>query len=388
MSGKSLVTVANEGIAQALPLTFEARAVQIHNLSSSWLYVPDAGQPVPPYTYGAVLPLQGTSQARITWQTPSGLLPPTVGKGQATALWVDDSLPPSNGQQVVIPSQQVVCPIELVVASHSAGGSATFTTDKPVPNATEVTYDLKAPGLESASVALTIPVPPGANSLVIDGTITNLDGTADSYSLTATGSTTNTTYLNITEPIGPGAVLQPPFAFIITPAADSTVIVSLGLGGLNLQELTGTLKVVASFGTQAVAVQPGGAPLPVNLNNVLFDGSGNLDVAVQNRLIVGPNGTALPFAASLASGTNLTILAANSMGFGIFGGVVTVDAVAATAVFQMTDHAGVVAYHMTSHQSVPMAPIAACAKNGGDGGLRINNVGNATAFFRGTVVWA
>jgi hypothetical protein len=229
--GRSLVTVAAEGTPQSLPLTFEARAVQVHNLSASWLYVPDAAQPVPPFTYGAVLPLQGTSQARVTWQTPPGLTAPTTVGGQVTLLWCEDALPPSNGQQVVVPSQQVLCKISSTVGLSGVSapvGKNTVTIGAGGGSATSIVFN----------------VPPGTNSVIVLGT-----GGANT-TVTLTGVQSGTTYFS-------GAVffaVLEPVAFVYSSAGDTQLSMSFASGGA---PSAGDIQLSASPATQAVFVENG-----------------------------------------------------------------------------------------------------------------------------------
>lgn len=249
--GRSLVTTATEGKQASSPLTFLARTVQVHNLTASWLYVPDAGQPVPPFTYGATLPLQGTSQARISWSTPAGITPATVGTGTATFLWLEDALPPSNGQQVVVPSQQVTCALSNIITTSGATGTITS-------NILSFTLPVNA-GSPSISVDATLPA--GTNSLIFAGDLDEISG-LDQVTLTVIGNQSKTVWLSAV------SVLPDfPLSCIVSPSQDSTVRVTM-TDGTN-SKITGTLAVVASFGTQAVSViNSGGVPIDINIQKV------------------------------------------------------------------------------------------------------------------------
>jgi hypothetical protein len=247
--GRSLVTTATEGTESSTSLTFEARTVQVHNLTASWLYVPDAGQPVPPFTYGAVLPLQGTSQARVSWATPSGITPATVGTGTTTFLWLEDALPPSNGQQVVIPSQQVACPITAVgtvvgAKSSAMKGATTWILDST--NGSTVTVD--------------VALPTGANSIILDGGNAALGLPFLSRKISVQGLQSFTFYFS--NSASTATPVRLPLAVVIGSGVDRTLRIHTAANGDD--SLPFTFTALASFGTQAVSVQTNGQPLSVS----------------------------------------------------------------------------------------------------------------------------
>lgn len=65
--------VRGSGTALRRSLAFPAHAVLVDNLTTQWLYVPAAQRYVPPFTYGAVLPLlQSTAVAEYQVSAPAG----------------------------------------------------------------------------------------------------------------------------------------------------------------------------------------------------------------------------------------------------------------------------------------------------------------------------
>lgn len=229
------------------PLTFEARSVTVTNLSASWCSFPDADSyPVPPWTYGAVLRLQGTSQARVNWNTPSGLTPATVAGGTVTTIWDEEAIPPSNGQQVVIPSQQVPCLITKVV---SLTGNASATVGKSIFTMTS----------SNDSAVVQVALPAGANSVIIAGGAT--DGATPLYNIILQGVESNSLYLD-TGLFNTTPAFDIPSAAVVSSASDQHLQLTLTNNGGNHSF---TFQVVASFGTQAVYVQGSGGATPISV---------------------------------------------------------------------------------------------------------------------------
>lgn len=80
-------------------LAFQAQSVRIDNFSSHWIYVQSAGMYLPPFIYGAILPLQPAVMV-AGWITQ----PPLGHADASTALdsnvitiWFEDAIPPSSG---------------------------------------------------------------------------------------------------------------------------------------------------------------------------------------------------------------------------------------------------------------------------------------------------
>jgi len=244
----SAFTVAEQQQLSA-ELGFLAASVVADNLTASWLSIPGAGRYVPPFTYGATFPLgAGVQVAQALWRTPPGITPPTAGAGQAQLTFTSDTLVPSNGQPVVIPSQQVPLPVASVILATN-GASATVG---------QVVMGLGA-GTNSVLQVL-INVPAGANSLIICGNRIGASPGATQYSVTVQGTTTNTLY--VTEVGGAAGVsVTPPVACIVSPSADPVVRVTIT--NQVAQTAASTFVIVASFGTQAVDVSPGGEPIAV-----------------------------------------------------------------------------------------------------------------------------
>lgn len=257
----SSFTVA-EGMPLSSDLGFLANTVIVDNVTASWLFMPNAGRYVPPFTYGATFPLgAGVQVAQAAWRTPPGVTAPTAGSGQAQLTFTDAVLAPSNGQPVVIPSQQVVL---------TPPPQASWTVSQASPpnitgNLVSFTVGPSGPG---SSIAGDFAVPAGTNSLIIDGGTFSSNGSNQcTFSLTVTGKTTGTVYLAASSVVGTSqAPPQPPFACIVSPAADPVVTVRVAVNALfSNNAVTGTFEIVASFGTQAVAVEgvSGATPIPV-----------------------------------------------------------------------------------------------------------------------------
>ena len=235
----NLTTSTTEGTPTASSLPFQAQSVIVSNLSASWAYLPDANWPVPPWTYGVTMSVDGASQARISWQTPAGLPAPTVGNGELTAYWTTDSLTPSNGQQVVTPSQQLALPIASVALVSGAGSSAAVGN----------TF-FAVGGGAGAHVRTNYNVPQGTNSLIILWAGTQLSGTG-LWTVTVTGNETVTNY---------GSSFTAPFAIIMGPAGDTSIQVSAIVSSTGSTS-PASFTVIASFGTQAVDLS--GQPVEV-----------------------------------------------------------------------------------------------------------------------------
>lgn len=104
-------------VAEGVPLNqavgFVANCVIVDNLTSSWLYVPGGARFVPPYQYGAIVPLKQGDAANITWPVPTGIVAGPVGKGTAICTFTDADLPTSIGQ----PSYTNIPPVPIAVGS-------------------------------------------------------------------------------------------------------------------------------------------------------------------------------------------------------------------------------------------------------------------------------
>lgn len=90
--------VVTEGTDDNLALGYTIFTAIIDNLSSSWAFVTPANRPVPPWTFGTVLPLTaGAPSVQVKWRTPTGIVVPTSGTGQLTLTADTDRLPYNPG---------------------------------------------------------------------------------------------------------------------------------------------------------------------------------------------------------------------------------------------------------------------------------------------------
>lgn len=230
-----------EGQAYNQAQTFAVRSVIVDNLTASWLFVQDAVRPVPPFQYGVVLPLPTANPApRIYWQTPAGLFAPTPGSGTAYITMVDGELPPSNGQPVITPSQQVFCTLQV-----QAGGTQISPT----------AVQLGPTGASPGTAFILVNVPAGANSVTIVG---QMPGSVTSVQLQ--GMTTLTQYMSVTTGNNPAGLIEPPLFAIIEVGADTQLALQIPMaahGGTDI------ISVVANFGSQVVAIENGGTPVQV-----------------------------------------------------------------------------------------------------------------------------
>lgn len=127
---QEVLTLAPGGHALAQSLGFAAAAVTVDNLTSSYVTLTDVGKVVPPWIYGAVVPLPPgltRASAKLTATTPAIPGPP-VPVTQVTLIWTDVPLPADPGhllQQVTTQQQNVQTTI-----TATAGNS---TTDQNIP---------------------------------------------------------------------------------------------------------------------------------------------------------------------------------------------------------------------------------------------------------------
>jgi hypothetical protein len=79
-------------------LGFIANSVIVDNLTASWLYVPGGARFIPPYQYGATVPLSGADSADISWPVPAGIVAGPPATGTAICTFTDAALVPNIGQ--------------------------------------------------------------------------------------------------------------------------------------------------------------------------------------------------------------------------------------------------------------------------------------------------
>jgi hypothetical protein len=203
------------------------------------MWLAAAGRYVPPFTYGFTAQLAGGTQAgKVDWSTPPGVIPPTPSGGTAQVVWTSDYLTPSNGQQVVIPSQATLCTI--------SSSSGTFATT-PKVGATSFTIG----GADHGSVVFN--VPPGTTSLTLLTTCTSITAVQVSGVQSGVQYIPNNTSLTILS----GTLT--PLTFTFSSAADSQVTFSFGGAGSG-----GIVELSATTTPQAVSVQDN-AGVPLNV---------------------------------------------------------------------------------------------------------------------------
>ena len=232
-----------EGKALSTELGYLAQTVVVDNLTASWIFIQQAGRYVPPFTYGATFGLgAGVQVAQATWQTPPGIVAPTVGAGQAQLTFTSEALPPSNGQQVIVPSQQVPC-------NATAGANAVQVTP--------TTFKTGLTGVSPLNAVVVVNVPAGANSVALVGPLS-----AFTTSVQMVGVQTGTTYMSVTAGNSSSGFIATPLFALIETGADKQVTLTITVGAGDVSG-SGVLQVVANFGTQVVAVENTGTPLQV-----------------------------------------------------------------------------------------------------------------------------
>ena len=359
MSGRYDRFTTAEGTPLSRTLTFPAQTVIIDNISASWAYSTDGGRSIPPWTYGVTLPVSGTTQAALSWNTPAGIPSPTPSGGTATLIYTDDVLALSNGQQVVTPSQQLALPISTVIGSTGGSIATQGKTSFRVSGTGQVTVDYV--------------IPQGTNSLIITGNETGAGG-EELYVFSVKGLATNTFYAGGSA----GQVTATlPYAFVVAPASDPTVQLIIE-SEATLASLS-TIEVVASFGTQAVDIS--GQPIMITNATSPAGATTPLEVHITQPL----GGNPYIISASYASGASTTLAPAGTLKAGIYGGSLSVDAVATTAVGVLRDSSAIVTYWVGSFQENALIAIPAYLVGAGDGGLVFVNGGSATASFRGSI---
>ena len=215
-----------EGVNLEAELPFTAVTVVCDNVTPSWLLLPGAHRPVPPFQYGVTMPISPGSQvAQAFWVTPSKVIAPTPSNAQAYITFLDVEMTPSNGTPIVVPTQQVnlVGPIDVV--GKAAG----------------------------AVVASAVPVPPGANALMVvfdEADITNVT------SIAVVDHVGNYQYIDMTTPR-----IANPAVGIFSPAAGGSV--DLQVQTFSDGQVIRGMRLIAAFGTTAVAIQPSGFNLDV-----------------------------------------------------------------------------------------------------------------------------
>jgi hypothetical protein len=129
-----VLTMTPGGQAMGQSLGFTAATVVVDNFTSSYVQLTDVGKTIPPWTYGAVVPLpDGIRQADATLAPTVPAIPgPPVPKVQAVLTWTDQALPADPGHLL----QQVTTQQETVLGTVHAGAGASATKDFAIPAGT------------------------------------------------------------------------------------------------------------------------------------------------------------------------------------------------------------------------------------------------------------
>ena len=274
MSGRYDRFTTAEGTPLSRTLTFPAQTVIIDNISASWAYSTDGGRSIPPWTYGVTLPVSGTTQAALSWNTPAGLHSPVPAGGTATLIYTDDVLAPSNGTQVVTPSQQVPCPVETSPSFSNVTAASLGTS----------TATIVGGGVTTA--AWRVRLSPGINSFLV---LTS--DNSNPVNISVTGVQSGNNYVVI-------STADAPTVASIVGAIDTELDITLTSTAVldNTQWTT-----LGSYSTQAVAVTTGAEPLVV---------SGRNSAPVSTSLNPAAGESAVSSAANTAVSIVLTAVAA------------------------------------------------------------------------------
>lgn len=80
-------------------MSFQAKSVRLDNFSSHWIYLVSAGMYVPPFTWGAIYPLDpATMVAYWILSPPLGHTDPTNVDSNVISIWYEQMLTPTAGQ--------------------------------------------------------------------------------------------------------------------------------------------------------------------------------------------------------------------------------------------------------------------------------------------------
>lgn len=138
-----------------------ARSVIIGNTTSQWCEVAGVAQPIPPNSPAAVYPLQsGTTNAIVTWLTPSGYTPNPLDATQvATFTFTSDVLPPSPPQAGFanpVPQQLLQTAAGATSFTTTVGGvgSASFTVPSGTQSVMVVWQTLTATATQPSAVGV------------------------------------------------------------------------------------------------------------------------------------------------------------------------------------------------------------------------------------------
>lgn len=176
MAGSQAVFDIQPGTDITQILQFQPVSVTVDNYSPYWIYLPDAGRYVPPYTTGGTYPLKYAKGAKIVWAAPqiSGIaqLPLIPTAGMAHFNFTDE-------QMVYTPATAIPNQVFLQSQAFTINeGDTLDLTATPldflamgvrVDNAGGTTYALGSTGMTAPqwTSAFTVDIMPPFNSIVI-----------------------------------------------------------------------------------------------------------------------------------------------------------------------------------------------------------------------------
>lgn len=127
---QAVLTLTPGGAPEVQSLGFPARSVIVDNYTSSYVQLPDVGKTIPPWVYGAVVPVQ-TNIARASLIPTVPAIPgPPVPISQCTLTWTAAVLPASAGHLL---QQSQYSPISTIGTITTVGNGDTVTKTFPVP---------------------------------------------------------------------------------------------------------------------------------------------------------------------------------------------------------------------------------------------------------------
>jgi hypothetical protein len=126
---QSVFTLTPGGLALGRSLGFTPTAVQVDNYTSSYVTLSDVGRVIPPWTYGAVVPLpEGIRQANaVLTATVPAVAGPPVPVSQVILTWTDQPLPADPGHLLQQSQYGVQTELGTVLATDPVIATKTFT---------------------------------------------------------------------------------------------------------------------------------------------------------------------------------------------------------------------------------------------------------------------
>lgn len=248
---QSVLTMTPGGLALGQSLGFTAAAVVVDNYTSNYLTLSDVGKTIPPWTYGAVVPLpDGIRQANAVLTPTVPAIPgPPVPKQQAVLTWTDEQLLANPGQLL----QQSQYGVQNVLGTVAGGANST-----------------------AGPTSFAVP----AGTMSIGYMVRNDQSRGTPQKVTIVGDQSNSTYV-AEVPIGAiGGPIWVPFA-----ASDTSVSVTVTTNASSAS----AVDVLASPNIEAVDVrEPTPAPWQSpNLRPIRFAGTFPTTQATARELVFG-----------------------------------------------------------------------------------------------------